>query len=122
MKTLKTIAIVALTSLLFSNAYASIVCHTPRMSKVFNINEQDVKVSIVQNDVENGRGIASNANARTLFTSTGYTKVMQHKNLTVTLHVDDKNNFSELNDYLIVKDQRGHEITYPLTCYNNANN
>lgn len=115
MRTLTKIAIALISALMVSQIFAGVVCHTPRMSKVFNIEQN--KVSVYQNDVRNGREIASSNQARTLYTSNGFTKVLEHMGHKVTLHIENAKQFSDVNDYLVIRDTQGHEITYPLTCY-----
>ncbi len=114
-KLAKTIAIL-LCALITAQSFAGVICHTPRMSKVFHLDQN--KVAVFQNDVKNGREVASSNQARTQYTATGFTKVLQHLGHKITLHIEDSKNYSEVNDYLVIRNQEGHEITYPLNCYN----
>lgn len=113
----KTIQFTIITLLFFlqAKAFASITCHTPRLSKAFQIEK--TSVAFYQADVVRGREIASTIHARTRFTHNGFTKVIKHEGKKYILHIEDKNNFSEVNDYLVIKNNRGHEMTYPLNCY-----
>lgn len=115
MKKLLTFIMALIIASFMGQAFAEVVCHTPRMNKVFKIDQS--KIAVYQSDVSNGREIASMEQARTLYTSTGFTKVMQHMGHKVTLHIEDTKQFSDLNDYLVIRDQQGHEMTYPLNCY-----
>ncbi len=114
----KTIQFTIITLLFFlqAKAFAGVTCHTPRLSKAFQIGK--TSIAFYQADVSRGRELASTIPARTRFTNTGFTKVITHEGKKYTLHIEDKNNFSELEDYLVIKNNKGHEITYPLTCYN----
>lgn len=111
MKTLKLLLV--LTLALSSFAFASeITCHTPRMNKVFKIS--DHKVTFVGS--EQGRHIASVVNLRTRVTPTGFTKVMNYEGNKLSIHVENKESFSEVSDYLSIRSPKGHEIIYPIFC------
>lgn len=116
MKKLAKTIVFLISAIIATQSFAGIICHTPRMSKVFHIDQN--KVAVYQNDVKNGREIASTNQARTQYTTTGFSKVMQHLGHKITLHIEDSKNYSEINDYLVIRDQAGHEITYPINCYN----
>lgn len=113
----KAIQFTLLTILFFIQAksFASITCHTPRLSKAFQINS--TSVAFYQNDVAHSREIASTIPARTRFTGQGFTKVIINGGNKYTLHIENKNSFSEVDDYLTIKNDKGHEMTYPITCY-----
>ena len=115
MKSLTKIFLALVLSMMAAQSFASVICHTPRMSKVFHIEEN--KVAVYQNDVAQGREIASSTQARTQYTHKGFTKVMQHLGHKITVHIEDSKNFSQVDDYLTIRDQQGHEISYPLNCY-----
>jgi len=101
--------------LLFStSSFASIECHTPRMNKTFKI--EDNRVTFFNDQpVEGGREVAS-VGTRTRKTATGFTKVLSFEGRKHTIHIDNAKSFSDVNDYMVVRNNRGHEMTYPLTC------
>lgn len=110
---MKKIALVL--GLLFSaSTLASIECHTPRMNKTFKI--EDNRVTFFNDEsLESGRGVAS-VGARTRNTANGFTKLLNFQGRKHTIHIDDRNSFSDVNDYIIVRNNKGHEMTYPLSC------
>lgn len=116
MKKVIQFTIITLLFFIQAKSFAEITCHTPRLSKAFQIEK--TSVAFYQADVVRGRELASAIPARTRFTHNGFTKVIKHEGKKYTLHIENKNNFSELNDYLVIKNNRGHEVTYPITCYN----
>jgi hypothetical protein len=46
----------------------------------------------------------------------GFSKFFYVSGKKYTIHIDDKDNFSDIDDYMIIKSSNGHEITYPLNC------
>jgi hypothetical protein len=110
---MKKIALVL--GLLFSaSTLASIDCHTPRMNKAFKIEDSRVTFFNDQS-LESGREVAS-VGARTRKTAKGFTKILKFEGRKHTIHISDKNSFSNVDDYMIVKNNKGHEMTYPLSC------
>ena len=111
MKTVLTI--IFLSALSFNTMAAdSISCYSKRLNTEFKINKR--LISIIEN---NGRSLAS-VSARTKHTSNGFDKILSHNNKKVTLHIENRKNFSQVNDYIILRNTQGHEITYPLECQN----
>lgn len=102
--------------LLSFNTEASIVCHTPRMNKVFEVSEHKVTF-FNEFDAKARRELAS-LSSRTKPEIKGLTKIVDFENHKHTIHINDVDNFSEVNDYIIIKSRVGHEVTYPLTCEN----
>lgn len=101
--------------LLFSaTSLASIECHTPRMNKTFKIEDSRVTFFNDQS-IEGGREVAS-VGARTRKTQKGFTKILSFEGRKHTIHINDRNSFSDVNDYMIVRNNKGHEMTYPLSC------
>ncbi|WP_127716642.1 hypothetical protein [Halobacteriovorax sp. HLS] len=94
--------------------HSKIECHTPRMKKSFVIFNN--KVAFLE-ETETGRMVASAKSLRTKRKGSGFTKVLNYWGERHEIHVGDTNKFSELNDYLTIRTNKGHEITYPLTCY-----
>lgn len=96
---------------------AAIVCETPRESKMIEIGLDKVTIKDHE-DFGAARVVASINRVRTKNEGSGFTKVLFHSGSKHIIHVGDKNNFSELDDYLIIRSDEGHEITYPLHCKN----
>jgi hypothetical protein len=112
MKTL----VLSLITILSINSYASIVCHTPRMNKQFEIKENKISFFKEENELKN-REIASLV-SRNKSELKGLTKIVDFENQKHTIHIEDKNNFSDVNDYLVIRNKSGHEIIYPISCNN----
>ena len=92
-----------------------ITCETPRGNKVLVIEDQ--KVSISQPfRIKQERAVASVQNVRTKLAGSGFTKVLFHNGVKHIIHVEDRQNFSAIDDYLIIRSNEGHEMTYPLEC------
>lgn len=102
--------------LLISTAsFASIECHTPRMNKTFKIEDSRVTFFNDQ-EINGGREVASVAGIRTKRTAKGFTKILSFEGKKHTIHIDNSSKFSDVDDYMIVKNKRGHEMTYPISC------
>lgn len=98
------------------NTQASIVCHTPRSNKVFEI--KDTKVTFFNEfDTSAKRELASIA-SRTKSSETGITKIVNFENQKHTIHIENSSSFSDTEDYIIIKAKSGHEMTYPISCQN----
>jgi hypothetical protein len=97
-----------------SFAKANITCFTPRESKKIIIKKDSIAMS--QQIFGAARNLASEAKVRTRLHGTGFTKVMYIGGDKHTIHIENKNKFSELDDYMLVRSQKGHEMTYPLEC------
>jgi len=93
---------------------ASILCHTPRMNKIFEIKDNRVTF-FNENDSSATREIASLV-SRSKDTVGGVTKYVNFENQQHTIHISDLKKFSDADDYIIIKAKSGHETTYPLTC------
>ena len=99
------------------NSMAAIVCHTPRMNRNFEID--DNKISFFQEGSElKHREIASLV-TRNKVDGIGLTKVVNFENQKHIIHIENVDHFSDINDYIIIKNNTGHEIVYPLSCNNN---
>lgn len=107
MKTL----ILTLTLLTSVSSFASvkeIICSTPRMDKVFTIKNSKI--------VMQGRDLASVEGVRTKNMGEGFTKYFNYEGNKHKLHINSRTSFSDFNDYISIRNNKGHEITYPLTC------
>jgi hypothetical protein len=103
--------------LIFSiQSMASIVCHTPRMNKIFEIKENHI--SFFNEFSENKNREIASLVSRSKSDATGVTKIVDFENQKHTIHIENTNNFSDVNDYLLIKNKMGHEMMYPITCQN----
>ena len=113
---------ITLLSLLFlsTNAFSSIECETPRLEKKFKIEGEKVVFLKGEDDSKNrdGRIIASVNNVRTRVSYKGFTKTLNFDGLKHTIHINDSSSFSEIEDYIVVRNKLGHQMTYPLSCQN----
>lgn len=102
-------------AVLFSfSSYANLVCHTPRMNKVMEINDNEVTF-YQEGDEKLSRKLASLA-TRTKKSGPGFSKTVSFENQKHTIFIKDVKNFSEVEDYIVIKAPTGHEVTYPLNC------
>lgn len=95
-------------------AEASILCHTPRMNKIFEVS--DKKITFFNEFDNNAKRELASVTPRSKSNSTGITKTVDFENQKHIIHIGDMNSFSDVNDYIIIKSRTGHEVTYPLTC------
>mgnify|MGYP000285967273 FL=1 len=95
-------------------SHGRIECHTPRMKKSFVILNN--KVAFLE-ETDKGRMVASTKSLRTKKKKNGFTKILHYWGHRHEIHVKDVDKLSDLNDYLTIRTNKGHEITYPLTCY-----
>ena len=105
---------ITILALVSNTTNASIVCHTPRSNKIFKI--KDTKVTFF-NEFDNStkRELASLI-SRSKSTEKGMTRIVDFENQKHTIHITDTANFSDSEDYIVIKAKSGHEVTYPLTC------
>lgn len=102
-------------SIFFSfNIHAEIICHTPRMNKIFEVS--DKKITFFKEFDSHAKREIASSSSRTLLSETGVTKYVEFENQKHTIHLGSMNQFSDLNDYIIIKAKNGHEVIYPLTC------
>lgn len=94
---------------------SGIVCSTPRENLSFEISKHEVAL-YESGAYENERSVASVANVRTRKSAKGFTKILHFEGHKYTLHIENAKQFSDVNDYLIMRSPQGHEMTYPLTC------
>lgn len=110
---MKTLTILGILAFMSVSASAAIKCVTPYGAKTFEISENTLAMK-KENAV--GRSISSTFSPRTKVTHTGFTKTMYVDSHKYKITVTDKNDFSELNDYLVITSPKGHKVTYPLNC------
>lgn len=96
------------------NTEASILCHTPRMNKIFEV--ADKKITFFNEYEKSARREVASVATRNKPEAKGLTKIVDFENQKHTIHISDVQNFSDVEDYIIIKSKSGHEVTYPLTC------
>lgn len=109
---LVTLALISITTVRAD--FKQLKCSTTSGSKIIKVYKTKMAFST---GYDSGREIASAINTRTQKTVSGFTKYTQHEGLRYSLHVENTDSPSELSDYLTIKNNSGHEITYPVTCY-----
>ncbi len=93
---------------------ASILCHTPRMNKIFEV--ADKKITFFNEFDQTARREIASVSSRSKPEIKGVTKIVDFENHKHTIHISDVDNFSDVEDYIIIKSNTGHEVTYPITC------
>ena len=88
-------------------------CSAANGAKVIKIYQSTMAFS---NGYERGRAIASALPTRTQKTISGFTKFTNFEGLNYKLHIENIDSLSDVDDYLTIKNQNGHEMTYPITC------
>jgi hypothetical protein len=96
----------------------TIYCSTSFGEK--NIIVESNTVAFLDNSrLENQRKISSVEQinkVRTHKTSVGFNKIFYKDGNKHKLHIENKNGFSEVDDYLTIVSPKGHTVTYPLNC------
>lgn len=99
-------------------ASGAIECKTAFGEKSFVI--EDGRISFQKED-ESGvsRAISSvqGESVRTHTKHLGFTKTLYIDGNKHRINVQNKNEFSDVNDYLSITSPKGHEMTYPLNCH-----
>lgn len=96
------------------------ICHSPNDKYVIETTHETLTF-IEENYKDNGavgakRQLASSLNVKTVLIMDGFTKTASREGKQFIVGIKDQNNPSENTDYLIIRDQEGHELLYPLTC------
>lgn len=114
----KILTIILFSAFTIAPAYSAISlktlsCKASRGAKTFTIDANHISMK----QGYEGRSIASQSQVRTVEHELGFTKhfSMGDGNKYI-LHVKNVEDFSEVEDYLIIRNQSGHEITYPIQC------
>ncbi len=107
------IAIFALSSLA---SEASILCHTPRLNKVFEI--KDNRVTFFNEFDSTAKRELASVLSRSRSNQAGLNKVVDFENQKHIIHIANASQFSDVDDYIVIKAKSGHEVTYPLSCEN----
>ena len=116
MKTLKILTLALLYSFAGSLFAKEIVCHTAGMTKVFVIKDNRVSFFNPLEKIGNSRTVASVLGVRTKLKGQGFTKITYMNNNKYMIHVENKKQFSNINDYLTIRTRKGHQMTYHLEC------
>lgn len=98
----------------FSLAMATssvIKCHSPRLNKSFVINGTLVEVQ----QQSSGRSLAS-LRAATRGSGGSMEKMMNMDGHKVIIHLENMDRPNPIDDYVILRNAKGHEITYPIEC------
>lgn len=113
---MKMTMMILLTTLLSPSILAdkNIVCFGPRQSHKVVLNKKNVTISRPFAAIN--REIASEISVRTRLRGNGFSKFFYLAGKKYTIHIEDQNNFSDIDDYMVIKSSNGHEITYPLEC------
>jgi hypothetical protein len=97
----------------FQNAHAAdIHCKTAFGEKSFTISDS----SVAFHSKAQGRKISSILEARTKVSYLGFRKVLYVNGNKHLIHIENKRHFNDSDDYMSVVNQKGHKMTYPLTC------
>lgn len=98
----------------------SVECSNDRLAKKWIIDERRI---VLQDNFQGDqvkRGLASLSGEirsfRTQLTADGVSKVIQHEGLKYSIHIKNIHSPSEIEDYVAIKNNEGHEIIYPLSC------
>jgi hypothetical protein len=99
-------------------ASGAIECKTAFGEKSFVI--EDGRISFSKEDEAGVSRSISSVSADSVRTHTkhlGFTKTLYIDGNKHRINVQNKNEFSDVNDYLSITSPKGHEMTYPLTCH-----
>ena len=116
MKSLKKFSLIIVAAFISMQAtHAGITCYTPNLSKKLEISENTIAITKPYLAAAD-RALASISSIRTKFKANGFDKILYANGEKHTIHIEDQNSFSEINDYLVIRTSEGHEMTFPLTC------
>lgn len=117
MKSLKaTILLLATLSAVTVQAapYKEVVCESPRMKDAIRITPNSL--SFVEKEGVSRKIAQSIDGVLTRGTQLGFTKEFKFEGKSHIVSVKDVTSPSELDDTIIIRNQKGHEILYPLSC------
>lgn len=119
MKTYLMIAFFALASKVAFSGVPQLECRTNHhSSQQFKFSDSKVNVN-VNTSTDANRNIASSvnfSNVRTRWSGNSMEKIGFFENKKHIIHIDDVSRPSEVNDYISIRSQEGHEVLYPLHC------
>ena len=106
--------------LIFSTCLAAknkspITCESSRMSKTILIKQNSITF-YNHTDYNDGRAIASIERIRTKRTGKGFSKYTEFEGKRYIIHIQNEKQLNEIDDYIVIKNKKGHKITYPLSC------
>ncbi|EQC45691.1 hypothetical protein [Bacteriovorax sp. Seq25_V] len=94
----------------FAAPVMKVECKTARENFIVKIKDNNLTID--------GRYPAQTMAQRTRDLGKGVEKIFYLSGEKHTIHIGDKNKFSELNDFIAIKSRKGHEVTFPLNCQN----
>ncbi len=98
-------------------------CSASSISCQTNYDEYSVKVdqdtiALKKYSSDSDREVASQGlQTRNLPKTEGMAKVFFKNGLKFKLNIASLKSFSDVDDYLVVTSEEGHQMTYPLTCH-----
>lgn len=93
-----------------------IVCKTHRGAKVFHIVGNRVSINLKSEEDGHRQPASTFQNARHKVNALGLTKIIFFEGQKHTVHINNMNGLSPLDDYVMITSKKGHQITYPLDC------
>lgn len=96
------------TPVLAAKSPLKVKCSTPRSNVVIKINGDKLSLD--------GRFPAETVAQRTKLNGPAITKIFFVSGEKHTIHLNNKNSFSELEDFVNIRSRKGHEMTFPLNC------
>lgn len=113
---MKTLTSILVTLLITPVMAKDLTCYTPRMARKVVIKANSVAISKPFMKEFGDRAVASTNSVRTKFTNLGYEKILFSNGEKHTIHIENLSDLNDVDDYLVVKNQKGHEVIYPLDC------
>lgn len=112
------------------NANAAIKCSTMNGEKTFEVHKSHVAFEHVKSDffnttLDRKRYLSSSNNSKNTIKVSARNRVRPsnqiQKKLTFEgkvhlIHIENKNSFDSIDDYISITSDKGHKITYPLEC------
>ncbi len=120
---MKICALILLLLLASTTAWSTvpeIECQTNHRSGQFlQFNDAQLVININRQSTTS-RKIASSTitfeNLRTKWNGASVEKVGYFENYKHTIHIENVNHLNDVNDYISIRSQEGHEMIYPLNC------
>lgn len=92
-----------------------VFCHTPRFFKSFVLSKDKV-VFLKKSQNTKRREVASVPTMKNKKILNGFIKEVSFEGSKYKIAIKDKKNFSGLDDHLSIRNRKGHEMTYSLSC------
>jgi hypothetical protein len=102
-----------------------IICHTQRFQKVFSLNNGVVTFYSpgefeTEKELENRNSrVMASVPSHSKNPTGGFFKTVQYENHRHKISITNLNQFSDMDDVISIRSPKGHEVTYPLTCFKN---